>query len=127
MGASNYTKLEDLNVYQLAMKIGEDVNAIVEKWEWFRIKTIGVQWVESTHSIAANVAEGVGRYFFKEKLKFMYYSRGSLLESKTWLQKSYNQKWLTEEEYKTIMNNLRECHLLLNKYIKSIRNTNNNQ
>ena len=97
MGTNNYTKLEDLVVYQLAMIIGEKVNKIVEKWDWYRKKTVGVQWVESSDSIGANIAEGVGRYFFKEKLKFMYYSRGSLLESKTWLQKSKNRNWVTEE------------------------------
>ena len=79
MGTKKYTKLEDLNVYQIAMKIGEKVNANVEKWDWYRKKTVGIQWVESSDSIAANIAEGVGRFFFKEKLLFMYYSRGSLL------------------------------------------------
>ena len=127
MGTNNYTKLEDLVVYQLAMIIGEKVNKIVEKWDWYRKKTVGVQWVESSDSIGANIAEGVGRYFFKEKLKFMYYSRGSLLESKTWLQKSKNRNWVTEEEFTEIMNDLRNCHLKLNKYIKAIRNANKNQ
>jgi len=106
MSDKKYTKLEDLLVYQRAMEIGEKVNAVVENWDWFRKKTVGFQWVESSDSIAANIAEGVGRYFFKEKLVFMYYSRGSLLESKTWLQ------------------NLKGCHFLLNQYIKSLRVTN---
>ena len=90
----------------------------MEVWEWYRKKTIGIQWVESSDSIAANIAEGIGRYFFKEKLLFMYYSRGSLLESKTWLQKSYNRKWLEESQYNEIMEDLKSCHYLLNQYIK---------
>lgn len=125
MSNKKYTKLEDMLVYQRAMEIGEKVNAVVEPWEWFRKKTVGFQWVESIDSIAANIAEGVGRYFFKEKLVFMYYSRGSLLESKTWLQKSYNRKWIDKPKYEELMNDLKGCHYLLNQYIKSLRNTNN--
>ena len=121
MSEKRYTKLEDIIVYQRAMEVGERVNGIIEKWEWFRLKTIGTQWVRSTDSIAANIAEGVGRYFYKEKLLFMYYSRGSLLESKTWLQKSFNRRWIAEKEYNEIMDDLKGCHYLLNQYIKSLR------
>ena len=74
MKKSKYTKLEDVIVYQRAMELGEKINEIVEKWEWFKLKTIGIQWVRSTDSIAANIAEGVGRYFYKEKLVFLYLS-----------------------------------------------------
>ena len=117
----NYTKLEELLVYQKAMEVGEQVNSIVEAWDYYRKKTVGIQWVESTDSIGANIAEGVGRFFFKEKLRFMYYSRGSLLESKTWLQKATNRKWVTENQSEEMMNHLKSCHYLLNLYIKSIR------
>lgn len=103
------------------MEIGEKVNEVVETWDWFKKKTIGFQWVESSDSIAANIAEGVGRYFFKEKLVFMSYSRGSLLESKTWLQKSFNRKWVDKSKYDEIMHDLKGCHFLLNQYIKSLK------
>lgn len=62
---SNYIKLEELLVYQKAMELGEQVNAIVEPWDYYRKKTVGIQWVESTDSIGANIAEGVGRFFSK--------------------------------------------------------------
>ena len=67
-------KLEDMEIYQLAMKIGEKVWNIVDSWEWFAKKSIGFQFVESTDSIAANISEGYGRYHFKQRMLFMYYS-----------------------------------------------------
>jgi len=36
-------------------------------------------------SIAANLSEGFGRYHYKEKKNFSYYSIGSLYETKTWI------------------------------------------
>jgi len=48
------------------------------KWEWFAKKTVGSQYVESVDSIFANIAEGFGRHFKKDKVNFYRYSKGSL-------------------------------------------------
>lgn len=113
-------KLEDLKVYQLAMELGEDVWSVIEKWEYFHKKTIGDQWIRSIDSIAANISEGYGRYFYKENKNFCRYARGSLTESKTWLQKAYNRKLLDEKTYEIQYKKLGELHFMLNAYIKSI-------
>ena len=81
-------KLEELKVYNLAMEIGEEVWSIVSGWKWFERDTIGKQLVRAADSIAANISEGYGRYHFKDSKNFYYYSRGSLFETKTWLQKA---------------------------------------
>ena len=52
------------------------------------LDTIGKQLVRSADSIAANISEGFGRYHFKDSKRFYYISRGSLFETKTWLEKS---------------------------------------
>lgn len=70
--------LDDLDIYQLAIEIGEYVWNMVSKWEYFSKKTVGGQFVEAADSIAANIAEGYGRFFYKDRKQFYYYSRGSL-------------------------------------------------
>lgn len=60
-------KLEDLEIYQLAMEIGEGVWGIVCGWDYFEKKYPGGQFADAADSIAANIAEGHGRYFFKRK------------------------------------------------------------
>lgn len=84
-------KLEDLKVYQLSMDIGEKVWILVGEWNYFSKDTVGKQLVKAVDSIAANLSEGFGRYFYKENRQFCYYSRGSLNETKTWLKKSHNR------------------------------------
>ena len=74
--------LEDLEIYKLALAIGEYAWNLVDKWEYFPKGTVGGQFVEAANSIAANIAEGYGRYFYKDTKQFCYYSRGSLLETK---------------------------------------------
>jgi four helix bundle protein len=117
-------RLEDLIVYQLAMEIGDEVYSIVEKWDNFHKWTTGKQLVEAADSIAANISEGYGRYFYKENRQFQYYSRGSQTETKTWLTKANNRKQIDEESFISLMTKLEELGKRHNNYIKSIGQTN---
>lgn len=49
--------LENLKVYQKAMKIGDWFWEIVDEWSYFAKDTIGKQWVRSADSIATNISE----------------------------------------------------------------------
>jgi four helix bundle protein len=118
------TLLEDLKVYRLAMDIGELVFDITIKWDVFSKKNLGDQYLRAADSIALNIAEGYGRYHFKENKNFCWYARGSLFETKSANQKAFNRKLITVEEYNNLLNKLKECHLMLNSYIKSIGKTN---
>ena len=44
-------------------------------------RTVGYQIIRSADSIAANIAEGYGRYSPKDKANFYRYSRGSFEET----------------------------------------------
>jgi four helix bundle protein len=57
-------RLEDLQVYQLAMDIGERVWEIVIRWDFFAKDTVGRQLVKATDSMAANLSEGFGRFYY---------------------------------------------------------------
>src|SRR3989339_635850 len=99
-------KLEELQVYQLAMEMAEKIWIIVVNWNYFEKDTIGKQFVRAADSIAANLSEGFGRYFYKENKQFCYYSRGSLFETKTWLRKAFNRKLIEEATYFKLSNDL---------------------
>lgn len=113
-------KLEELQVYQLSMEMGERVWEIVIKWDIFSKDTVGKQLVRSVDSVAANLSEGFGRYHYNESKHFYYYSRGSLYETKTWLTKANNRKLITENDFNTFMNNINAIGVKLNNYINSI-------
>jgi four helix bundle protein len=116
-------KLEEFNVYQMAMETGEEIWNIVIKWDYFAKDTIGKQFVRAIDSVAANLSEGVGRYHYKEAKNFSYYSRGSLFESKTWLTKAHNRNLITKEDYDKISADLETIGVKINNYIKSIGKT----
>mgnify|MGYP003390033350 FL=1 len=46
------------------------------------------------------------------------------LKPKPPIKKTFNRKLITADEYNNLLNKLKECHLLLNAYIKSIGKNN---
>lgn len=112
--------IKDLEVYQISMKIAEDIRDVVIGWENFDKFSIGTQIIRSSDSIAANISEGFGRYHYKENKLFCYYARGSLYETKTWLTKAINRKLIVKNKSKEIQEDLEKLAKKLNSYINSI-------
>lgn len=113
-------KLEDLQVYNLSMELSEKIRSLVLSWDYFNKDTIGKQLVRSVDSIAANISEGYGRFHYKENKQFCYFARGSLFETKTWLQKAFNAKLISNDEIVEFNKQCEELSFKLNAYIKSI-------
>lgn len=116
----SYYSLEDLDVYQLAESFSDEIWMIVSGWEYFAKDTVGKQIVRSADSIGANIAEGYGRYHFKENRNFCFFSRGLILETKGWLIKSKNRNLINEDQFNSLFEKLRTIHLKLNAYLKFI-------
>lgn len=115
----NY-RLEDLEVYNLSEVISDKIWGLVMEWDYFAKDTIGKQICRGADSISANIAEGYGRYHFRENKNFCYYSRGSILEVKSFLRKSKNRNLISEDCYSELYTELHTIHLKLNAYIKYI-------
>jgi len=117
-------KLDDLEVYKRAEKLSDEIWFEVTSWKDYFIKdTIGKQLVRSADSIGANIAEGYGRFHFKENKNFCYFSRGSIMETKGWLIKLKTRKILEEQKADDLIDELTQVHKMLNSYIKFIGNT----
>lgn len=116
----SYYNLEDLEVYQLAESFSDEIWFIVHAWDYFLKDTVGKQMVRSADSIGANIAEGYGRYHYKENKNFCYFSRGSIIETKGWLKKCRRRNLLSEEAFDVLFEKLQTVHLKLNAYLKFI-------
>jgi four helix bundle protein len=116
----SYYNLDDLEVYQLAESFGDEIWFLVNKWDYFARDTVGKQIARSADSISANIAEGYGRYHYKENRNFCYFSRGSIIETKGWLKKSKIRGLIAEDQYNLLIDKLQTIHLKLNAYIKFI-------
>jgi four helix bundle protein len=119
-GGIELFKIEELEVYQMAMDIGERVWNIVIKWNFFAKDTVGKQLVKAADSVAANLSEGYGRFFYKENKQFCYYSRGSIYETLTFLKKAHSRNLITDSEFSQLKQDIELISKKLNAYINSI-------
>lgn len=115
--------LKELRVYQLAMRVGEEVWTCVSNWDWMAKQTVGMQWIRSADSIAANISEGFGRYSFKENARFCYYARGSLRETQTWLEKASARRLVDRSPAEELSMKLETLRRQLDNYIHSFGRT----
>lgn len=88
----------EMDVYQLSEKLSDLIWSDFDKWSLKAQNTIGYQMIRSSDSIAANLAEGYGRYSPADRKKFYLYARGSLEETKAWLRKAFRRKIISSEE-----------------------------
>ncbi len=115
--------LEKLEVYNIAEKFSDDIWDLVIKWDYFKKDTIGKQLVRAADSISANIAEGYGRYFYKESKQFYFYSRGSIQETKSWLSKCLRRKLIDSEVCEPLIELCTKILIMLNAFIKFVANS----
>ena len=119
-----YIKLEDLEVYKFARELSKMGWAIYSKMTWQTRKIIGDQFIESIDSIGANIAESYGRYHYLDRVKFLYNSRGSMLEAiNHWLGLMEEREIISKEEFTNVKMISDKLSLKLNNYIQSIYNS----
>ena len=81
-------KFEELRVLQAAEAVADGIWRQVVQWDPFAREVVGGQMARAGDSIGANIAEAFGRFHYGEKLQFLYYARGSLFETKYWLNRA---------------------------------------
>lgn len=113
-------KLEDLKLYQECLDFEKEVWDIANNWEGFNRDTVGKPFIQSADAISGNIAQGYGRYNFKDKKHYCYISRGYLLKTKGWLIKSKERELIGEEKADELIEFVEKIHRMLNAYIRSI-------
>jgi len=113
-------RIEDLEIYTLVDTFSNKIWFLVLEWVYFAKDTIGKQIARSADSISANIAEGFGRFHYKENKNFCYFSRGSLIETKGWLNKCKARNLISKDKYNELLKELETIHHKLNIYIKYI-------
>ena len=116
--------LEGLEVLQLAEEVADEIWKLVSNWKNFERQTIGTQIVRAVDSIGANIAEVYGRYHYGEKLQFLYYARGSLFETKYWVNRGAKRGLIpveTAQQYAEKLSNTARQINAFARYLKSKR------
>lgn len=111
----------EYKVWQDAVTFATLVYEVTSKLPWFEKKGLCDQLQRAVVSISSNVAEGAGRPTDADFTHFLDLSLGSANEVETQLLISKNLKYITEEQYILLMQNLTGIQKQLTGLIYSIR------
>jgi len=114
------TSFENLDVYRLAKKMADEVWSVVADWDYFAKNSVGMQLVDAADSVSANIAEGCGRFNYKDNARFIRIARGSMYETKNWLRRAYRRGLLSDAQIEKLKPILDELLPKLNAYLRSI-------
>jgi len=112
-------KLEDLRVYQSALELSRMAWEIYCRLPKEFRYDMGSQFIRSVDSIGANIAEGFGRFHYKDKIKFYYNARGSLWEAKHWLYLLHKRDFIDKTQFELFVNSIQQTGKQLNNFIKA--------
>lgn len=114
-------ELGKLEIYQLSLKLSSEIWDVYESLPKNLKYNIGDQSLRSVDSIGANIAEGYGRFHYKDSVKFYYNARGSLWESKHWIYLLYRRGLLEKDRFDKMMGDINLLGKKLNGFIESIK------
>ncbi len=112
------TKYEDLEVYKLSEKLSDIIWDIVVKWNSFEKDVVGRQLIKAADSVSANISEGSGKGSYIDYKRYLKISRGSLFETKHWVNKAFKRKLLNDADKETITKMIDELIPRLSAFIK---------
>ncbi len=81
------------------------------------------QLKRSVSSISANIAEGHGRYYYQETIRFCLNARGSLEESVSHLTLAHELGFLSDDLFQMTIEKFHRVHQLINGYISYLKKT----
>ena len=101
-----------------ALKIYDQVLPLLpaeEKWN------LNSQLRRSSLSISANIAEGYGRFYYQDNVRFCYIARGSLDETLSHLVFAFEAKYVPASLYEQLEKEGEETDKMLNGYIAYLK------
>jgi four helix bundle protein len=114
--------LSKLDVWQKAKEFAKRIYREVlpklppeEKWAMTQ------QLRRASVSISANIAEGHGRFYYQDNVRFCYIARGSLEETLSHLTFCHEMAFISKETFAALASDGEEISRMLNGYIAYIK------
>jgi four helix bundle protein len=117
-----YRSFTDLEVWQIARQFKKDMSMIVADYfpheEKYRLAD---QLIRASRSIGSNIAEGYGRFTYKDQLHFCVQAGGSISECINHLFDALDCTYITEEKFGECKRKAEEVEKRLNGFIAWLR------
>jgi len=112
-----YRSFTDLDVWKAARLYKNNIFKLCRSFPDNEKYRLCDQLIRSSRSIGSNIAEGYGRFTYKDQLHFCIQARGSLFETVNHLIDAFDCGYLMELQMKEHKQQADELEKLLNGYI----------
>jgi four helix bundle protein len=103
--------------YKLLMEIYQ-ITTIFPDWEKYSLIQ---QIIKSANSIIANIAESHGRFYYLDKIRVLYISRGEAEETQSHLSVAFGQEYISEEKHNKLIDEYESLIIGINNQIKDLK------
>ncbi len=117
----NFVTFEELEVWKLARQLKKEIRELTKKFPTDEKYKLIDQIIRSSRSVGANIAEGFGRFHFKENSKFCFNARGSLFETLNHLIDAFDEEYISDIELEYFKKKVLHCIKVLNGYISYLK------
>lgn len=111
------TTFEDLQCWKSARDLRVDISQLIKTFPEHEKYDLISQMRRASRSVTYNIAEGYGRFHFKENAQFVRTSRGSLYELLDQLIISLEENYINETQYNNIRFKILTTIKIVNGYI----------
>jgi four helix bundle protein len=110
----------DLNVWKDAHRLSIKIYEITDKFPKKEMYGMSDQLRRASASVGANIAEGFGRFHYKEKIKFYYNARGSVCEVQNFIFLAQDVGYLEKDHARDVFTKYEDLNKRINQFIKSV-------
>lgn len=110
----------DLKIWQKGYELVLDVRKLTNKYPKDERFGLTDQTNRSSVSVISLIAEACGRYFYKDKMRILFESRGEIEETRSHLSVAFGLHYISENEFKRLDLEYEFLSRSLNSYIKSL-------
>ncbi|MBO2543340.1 four helix bundle protein [Salegentibacter sp. BDJ18] len=112
---------EDLVCWQKGRAIRMEISKLITQFPAEEKFELVSQMRRASRSVTHNLAEGYGRFHFKENIQFCRISRGSLYEIKDQLITALDEQYIDEKTFENLKKKVEEGIVILNGYINYLK------
>lgn len=118
---------ETLEVWKEARAFRNKISQIIKMFPEEEKFLLRNQITRSVRSVSNNIAEGYGRYHYKENIQFCRTARGSLMETLDHIIIAADENYITKQWLEELRKDYETLHRLLNGYIAYLKQRHQNE
>ena len=121
MSENSHQGFTDLEVWKKARILKNEIMELTKSFPKEEKLRLSDQLIRASRSINANIAEGHGRFSYKDQLHFCIQARGSLSETLNHLIDAFDWSYISQGQLDIWKMKIEEIRRLLNGYISFLR------